>query len=306
MFILIASSCSEDNDAMDAAVLAQENNSEIAAKGAKVSATAITEAFTMPDVICAGEEFEFCLNFAPEFNSKGKPQKTNLQVQLLVAGDDPDTEETETEYFQQIFQGDYTPNEGDTGLAKVCFDYTFTTAGDYTLRYKIGDGGFLPSSNGMTVTVDNCGCIYDGNAFTGAAVSCGTSRVAEYTFSSEDGVGNFKMQGGLTNFTGTNATVYVNGELVVFSGTSSDGWAQGITTNGYTVGQRTPSNDNGNGNGSSNRNIRVVGELSECSAVVVRIEWTSSNTGTTMTGGWSVKDGELELAPPVADLVCPI
>lgn len=39
MFILLASSCSEDNDAMEAAALAKEINNEIAAKGAKIAAT---------------------------------------------------------------------------------------------------------------------------------------------------------------------------------------------------------------------------------------------------------------------------
>jgi len=39
MFILIAASCSQDDEAMDAAVLAKEINSELSAKGGKVGAT---------------------------------------------------------------------------------------------------------------------------------------------------------------------------------------------------------------------------------------------------------------------------
>ena len=286
MFVLIASSCSQDDEAMDAAVLAKEINSEIAAKGGNVSATAVTEPFTMPDVICADEEFEFCLNFAPEFNSKGKPQKTNLQVQLLVEGDDPDTEETETEYFQQIFQGDYTPNEGDTGPAKVCFDYTFNTDGVYTLRYKIGDGGFLPSNNGMTVTVDNCGCIYDGNAFTGAAVSCDASREANFTFSSEDGVGYFKMQGGLTNFTVADATI------ILYDADDN------VISDGYTVTQVIQGQN-------SNRRITVEGDLGSCGSIRVNIKWDSTNSGSVITGDWSVKDVYgVDYTAEVAGLEC--
>ncbi|PKP29271.1 MAG: hypothetical protein CVU01_00745 [Bacteroidetes bacterium HGW-Bacteroidetes-18] len=289
MFILIASSCSEDNDAMDAAVLAKEINNEIAAKGAKVSASVVLGTFTVPSEVCAGVATSLCLNFPQATKGNGDPKETNVQIQLLVDGDNPETLEViETEYYMQIGAGNFN--------VEYCLSYTFTTAGEYQLRYKIGSEttGFVDT----TVTVTNCGCPYDGNGFTGTAVSCGTSRVAEYTFTSEDGVGNFKMQGGLNNFTGTNATVYVNDELVIFSGTSSDDWTQGITLNGYTVGQRTPGQ-------SSNRNIRIEGGLDDCSAVVVRIEWTTSNTGATMTGEWTVKDAGLELALPVADLVCP-
>src|SRR5688572_17689989 len=48
-------------------------------------------------------------------------------------------------------------------------------------------------------------------SFTGEAKACGTAREAEYTFVSEDAQGYFKIQGGLTNFTGTDAIVEVNG-----------------------------------------------------------------------------------------------
>jgi len=48
MLVLIASSCSQDDEAMDAAVLANEINSEIAAKGAKVVATVVTSYIATP------------------------------------------------------------------------------------------------------------------------------------------------------------------------------------------------------------------------------------------------------------------
>ncbi|MFO7674334.1 MAG: hypothetical protein R6V74_11550 [Lutibacter sp.] len=129
MFIVLASSCSEDNDAMDAAVLAQENN-EIAAKGAKVSAAAAVEgSFNLPSQVCAGEPADFCFT---------APIGTNLQVQQLIAGE-----------WEQVYQS------SQSTLANPCFPLTFATAGDYQLRYKIGSGGF---SAPVTVTVINCGC----------------------------------------------------------------------------------------------------------------------------------------------------
>ena len=139
-------------------------------------------------------------------------------------------------------------------------------------------------------------CGIDGNDFTAQ-----TGRTVEYTFGSEEGVDYFKMQGGLNNFTGENATVYVNDELVVFDQEVIEGastWITGYTANGYEVGQRTPG-------GSSNRNIRVIGGVGTCSAVTVKIIWNTDNTGSTITGDWSVKDiNGVELAPEVPGLEC--
>ena len=134
-------------------------------------------------------------------------------------------------------------------------------------------------------------------SFTGEAISCGTSREAVFTFKSKDAHDYIKIQGGLTNFTGADATVYINGTVVDFNTTSADGWVQG-TVNGYTVGQRTQG-------GSLNRNIRVEGGLAECDELVIRIFWASSNAGGVITGSWSVKDSNgAELAPSVAGLTC--
>lgn len=129
MFILIASSCSEDNDAMDAAALAQEN-SEIAAKGAKVSAT-VTESFNSPtNGVCAGVAADFCFTAAVG---------TNLQVQQLIAGE-----------WVQVYQ------ISQSTLVNTCFPLTFATEGTYQLRYKIGSGGFTQ----VAVNVIDCseGC----------------------------------------------------------------------------------------------------------------------------------------------------
>ena len=144
----------------------------------------------------------------------------------------------------------------------------------------------------MIEAVDACE-----TSFTGEAIYCGTSREAVFTFKSKDAHDYIKIQGGLTDFTDPDATVYINGTVVDFNTTSADGWAQG-TANGYIVGQRTPG-------GSSNRNIRVEGGSAECDELVIHIVWASSNAGGVITGSWSVKDSNgTELAPAVAGLTC--
>ena len=49
-------------------------------------------------------------------------------------------------------------------------------------------------------------------SFIGKAISCGAAREAVYTFKSDTDLPYFKIQGGLTNFTGANAVVTVTGE----------------------------------------------------------------------------------------------
>lgn len=148
---LLALSCSNDLSELETTnEILQDQNAKGILQG-KDAVAFVENPFIWPNEICAEEEFEFCLNFVPEFNKQGKPQSTNLQVQLLIQGDNPETEEIETEYYLQIFQDNYMPNEGDTE-AQVCFNYTFDIAGDYELRYKIGAGGFTD----VLVTVLDC------------------------------------------------------------------------------------------------------------------------------------------------------
>lgn len=117
-------------------------------------------------------------------------------------------------------------------------------------------------------------------SFTGTAVSCSESREAVYTFTSKDGAEYFKIQGGLNNFTGADAVITVEGG------------------NNVDVSQRTPG-------GSSNRIITVEGALGECETITVKIKWNSTNSGSTITGNWSVKDAAgNELSPSVESLQC--
>jgi len=116
-------------------------------------------------------------------------------------------------------------------------------------------------------------------AFTGQAISCGTSREAVYHFSSVNNEDYIKIQGGLTNFTGGDAVVTITG-------------------GNLTATQSTPG-------GSSNRIIRVEGSVTACEDITIRVTWNSSNGGTVITGSWSVVDeNSVELAPSVAGLTC--
>jgi hypothetical protein len=117
-------------------------------------------------------------------------------------------------------------------------------------------------------------------SFVGQAVSCGTEREAVYTFTSEDATSYFKMQGGLTNFTGADAIVEVSG-------------GTGIATSQWAVG------------GSTNRVIKIEGSIGECEVISIRIRWNSTNSGGVITGDWSVKDANgVDIVPSVAGLTC--
>lgn len=117
-------------------------------------------------------------------------------------------------------------------------------------------------------------------SFTGAAISCGQSREAVYIFKSDTDLSNFKIQGGLTNFTGEDAVVTVTGG------------------NNITTKQRTPG-------GSSNRVTTVEGSLSKCSEVKITVTWNSTNTGGIITGDWSVSTNNSNVAPvAIPGLTC--
>jgi hypothetical protein len=116
-------------------------------------------------------------------------------------------------------------------------------------------------------------------SFTGEAISCGNQREAVYTFTSKDALESFKIQGGLTNFTGADAEVIVTG-------------GNNITQSQWTTG------------GSSNRVIKVEGNIGACETITIRIKWNSTNTGGIITGSWSVSANGGEVAPAVAGLTC--
>ncbi|HEY9170009.1 MAG TPA: hypothetical protein VIN72_11020 [Lutibacter sp.] len=131
MFILSASSCSEDNDAMDAAALAKDQiNSEISAKGGKPTTAVVVASFAVPDEVCASEATAFCFTAAIG---------TNLQVQQWIAGE-----------WVQVYQIAQSTSEN------TCFNLTFATEGTYQLRYKIGAGGFTQVSVNVVDCSEGC------------------------------------------------------------------------------------------------------------------------------------------------------
>ena len=91
------------------------------------------------------------------------------------------------------------------------------------------------------------------------------NRKAVYTFIPEE-AGAYKIQGGLTNFTGADALV--------------------LTEEGLVVDQWTPGQ-------SSNRIICITGQMEACEAVEITLYWYSTNQDTEITGDWTVEhDGE--------------
>ena len=75
----------------------------------------------------------------------------------------------------------------------------------FTIRQE-GQGAPINMSGSYSLygVCANRGCE---TSFTGLAIACGNQREAIYRFTSKDAVSNFKIQGGLTNFTGEDAIV---------------------------------------------------------------------------------------------------
>lgn len=198
------------------------------------------------DVVCAGEEHEFCLEFPQAYLPNGNTTKTNVNVQIW----NPELEEEGD--WEEIFQGNFD-------FGPKCFTYKFLEEGVYNLKYKIGSGGFTE----IDVNVANCGC----ETLLSGKTECGTfgeqdqyNRKAVYFFSTEL-TGEFKIQGGLTNFTGNDYNV---------------------TATVGEVESRIPGN-------SSNRIVSVTGQLDDCGEVEVTIHWKSTNSNEFITGDWSVE-----------------
>ncbi len=158
-------------------------NDDFNSLDAKVKSTQ-TESFNIPELVCAGEEAEFCLEF-PQDYAGPNTKETNLLVQRKYMGDDPETEEVETEYWVLVFH--------DSANTQACFDHTFETAGDHDLRYKIGSGGFTE----VTVTVEDCN---DCTNELVADLTCGATNTLDLTFTAEE-AGWIVIQGGLNHNT---------------------------------------------------------------------------------------------------------
>jgi len=118
---------------------------------AKVKITEVQN-FVVPTEICAGVEATF--SFEAQVG-------TNLQVQQLIAG----------EWVQVYQKASSTTNPQN-------FNLLFEENGDYSLRYKIGSGGFTEKS----VTVLNCNTCEESFSY----VSNGNNSYTFYYTSAED------------------------------------------------------------------------------------------------------------------------
>lgn len=101
-------------------------NEDLLVADAKFKVT-VAESFNVPDGICAGVPAQF--SFAAAVG-------TNLQVQQFINED-----------WVQVYQTSQSTSNPQT------FELSFAEAGSYSLRYKIGNGGF---TNASPVMVSNC------------------------------------------------------------------------------------------------------------------------------------------------------
>lgn len=123
-----------------------EGNDSLDAKAAAVQ-VALEQSLDIPLDFCAGVEATFTFNFPQATNANGnKLQKTHIFLQILVEGDNPETEVIETEYYDDII------NTQIDGAGPIPVNYTFWEAGTYYLQYKIGSG----SPTAFSVFVAGC------------------------------------------------------------------------------------------------------------------------------------------------------
>ncbi len=139
MFILIASSCNEDNDAMDAAALAKDQiNSEIAAKGSKVVATVTFTSFI------TGNELDVCVDAEQTFTLSGWKDGAQLNVKI---------------YDEDL--ADWVSIDSFTGqlTSPQSLSYTFPAIGVYLLKYQVSGSAANGGTNGFvefTANVVEC------------------------------------------------------------------------------------------------------------------------------------------------------
>jgi len=178
----------------------------------------------------------------------------------------------------------YTTGASWTGSFSLPGTYVFRTKHLATDAGCDGQGGGNKDGDcDFTGTEMNCftieavdACV---SAFTGQAISCDYEREAVYTFKSKNALSYVKIQGGLTNFTGEDAIVYISG-------------------GDLTVSQSMPG-------GSSNRTITIEGSVGACENITIHLSWSSTNSGGVITGSWSATGSAgMEVMPPVPGLTC--
>jgi len=168
MFVLLASSCSDDNETLDAAALAKENTgSEISAKGVGSTVLSFTSSIAYISTVCIGEEQTFTLS------GWNGTQELNVKIYDAI-----------TDKWITI-----DSFNGAKFLSSKSLSYTFLSTGTFTLEYQVsgnpadgGTKGFIK----FTITVEDCSRI----------VEDGCSMSQGFWFSSKESVWSYVTVGG--------------------------------------------------------------------------------------------------------------
>lgn len=136
LFILIAASCSEDNDVMDAAVLAQEQSNSVEISGRPAVSPSYTSSIAFTTTACVDVSHAFTLS--------GWNGTAQLNVQIY-----------------DVVLADWVSIDSFTGQlsSPQTLNYTFPTVGVYQLRYQISGSSANGGTNGFRyfeLTVVDC------------------------------------------------------------------------------------------------------------------------------------------------------
>ncbi|MUP46346.1 hypothetical protein E0K83_11385 [Gramella sp. BOM4] len=137
-----------------------------------------------PNQACDGEATQFCLDF-PQATAGPNLKESQVLIDLKVMGDDPETDEEEEYYFEELFRG--------KGNTEACFEHTFEE-GSYDIRFKIAGVSEWIDDSIVVESCDECT-----NNLT-AELTCEDTRVLNIIFTAEE-AGPIVIQGGLTNGT---------------------------------------------------------------------------------------------------------
>jgi hypothetical protein len=169
---------------------------------------------------------------------------------------------------------------------------SITEKGVYLFRTKHTAG--ISQNNGSNAVNMRGTCSFSGNqvyyfmieamdpcatSFTGNISICGANNTVVYRFITANDENDLVIQGELANFIGPDATVTVSGAPMKVTQLNA-------ATN-------------------SNRVIKIEGDVSACSEVVITVNWSSTNYDNIITSDWTVKNAEeSDLAPAVPALEC--
>lgn len=263
-------------------IVSETNSTESStAKISQTSKTLVNESSTIPTPSYALSTYESCTANCIATGSNTYFEKTTEQTVFWGGPNDDKFSKTiyikyfntETEFKLLVLStekfSDLVVDGVSTGIgaaANTWGEYSFPLTNDWNACDSVGfhlqvagdgpQGVFDINYDLIGICASSCE-----TSFTGKAIACGSTREAEYVFTSKEDISNLKIQGGLTNFTGENAVVTVTG-------------------GNLSVTQKTPG-------GSSNRVITIEGSVTACETIIINVKWNSTNSGGIITGDWS-------------------